>query len=294
MGRSAIRAGEIGLADMTALTVTTRDGLRLRGEIEGERTAPLVVLAHGGGQTRHAWTGAAERLLDEDFSVVRMDARGHGDSDWSPDRDYRMETFADDLMQLLDTLGRPAALVGASLGGVSALLTAAQAPDRVWSLILVDIVPRFAGPGVERVRRFMHAHSDGFATLEEASAAVRAYNPHRPPPKDPGNLMRNLRERNGRLHWHWDPAVTGAAPDAALGAMLSARLAAIPPSLPLLLVSGADSDVVDPEAVAEFSRQAPQAETVIVPRAGHMVAADRNDAFGEAISTFLKRAAPPS
>ena len=271
------------------LEVRRRDGLWLRGEVAGDAPAPLVVLLHGGGQTRHAWAQTADRLLQAGFAVARYDARGHGDSDWSRDGDYRMETFADDLLDVLGALGRPAALVGASLGGVSALLAAAEAPERVRGLVLVDIVPRFASAGVERIRSFMLANPDGFETLDAAVDAVRAYNPHRPPPRDPRGLLRSLRERDGRLHWHWDPLILGAPPDAALATLLSDRLGAIPPAVPLLLVAGADSDVVDPEALAGFARQAPQAETVVVAQAGHMVAGDRNDAFGEAITDFLQR-----
>jgi pimeloyl-ACP methyl ester carboxylesterase len=271
------------------LLVTTREGLQLRGEIDDSGDGPLVLLAHGGGQTRHAWSTTAARLAGEGFDVVRYDARGHGDSDWSPTRDYRMESHARDMIDALCAMGRPAAVVGASMGGVSGLIATAQAPDLVHALVLVDIVPRFAPGGVERIRAFMLAHPDGFATLEEATAAVRAYNPHRDPPRNPQGLLRSLRQRHGRLYWHWDPAVIGDPPDDALATMLSNSLAALPPTLPLLLVSGAQSDVVDPDAIEGFRRQAPQAETIAVQRAGHMVAGDRNDAFGDAISDFLKR-----
>jgi pimeloyl-ACP methyl ester carboxylesterase len=274
------------------LLVTTREGLRLTGEMAGSGQSPLVLLLHGGGQTRHAWAATAARLIEEGFDVVRYDARGHGDSDWSPNRDYRMETHARDIIDALRMLDRPASLVGASMGGVSGLIAAAEAPERVRSLVLVDIVPRFAPKGVERVRSFMLAHPDGFATIEEAAAAVRAYNPLRAPSRNPQGLLRSLRERHGRLYWHWDPAVIGDPPGEELSSMLSERLAALPSAMPLLLVSGAQSDVVDPEAIEEFRRQAPQAETVAVQRAGHMVAGDRNDAFSDAIGDFLKRSLP--
>src|SRR3546814_7417063 len=60
--------------------------------------------------------------------------------------------------------------------------------------------------GGKKIADFMGARPDGFATLEEASDAVAAYNPHRPRPKDISGLMKNLRLRDdGRLHWHWDP-----------------------------------------------------------------------------------------
>ncbi|MGH6614582.1 alpha/beta fold hydrolase [Sphingomonas sp.] len=278
------------MSDSHPLSVTTEGGIRLIGECDGPGTAPLVLLLHGGGQTRHAWSGTAARLTGAGFAVARYDARGHGDSDWSPSGDYSLPAHARDLVAIQRTIGRPAALVGASMGGVSALLATQDATELITALVLVDIVPRFAKGGVERVRAFMQAHPDGFATTEEAAAAVQAYNPNRTPSKNPDGLMRSLRTGpDGRLRWHWDPAVIGDPPGPELEALLSERLAALPPSLPLLLVSGVNSDVVDAAAAAEFRRQAPQAEIVAIERAGHMVAGDRNDAFGDAIDDFLRR-----
>lgn len=277
---------------MTArpIRATNAEGMAIVGELRGDGEAPLVLLLHGGGQTRHAWNGTANHLLGAGFAVGSYDARGHGDSDWATDKDYALPAHGRDLVAVLRAVGRPAALVGASMGGISALFAGADVPEMVRALVLVDIVPRFAPEGVARVRAFMQAHPDGFATVEEAAAAVRAYNPNRAPSKNPSGLMRSLREGgDGRLRWHWDPAVVGDAPTEALSDMLSERLAALPASLPLMLISGAQSDVVDPQAAAEFRRQAPQAEIVAVDRAGHMVAGDRNDAFSAAIGGFLKR-----
>jgi pimeloyl-ACP methyl ester carboxylesterase len=278
------------LSTARALSVVS-DGLHLTGEVHGPADAPLVMLLHGGGQTRHAWSGTVARLLAERFAVASYDARGHGDSDWSPSGDYSLPAHARDLIAVLNAIGRPAALVGASMGGVSALIATEEARHLIRALVLVDIVPRFAKDGVERVRAFMLAHPDGFADTAEAAAAVHAYNPNRAASKNPDGLMRSLRTgADSRLRWHWDPAVVGDPPGPELEALLSDRLAALPGSLPLLLVSGANSDVVDASAAAEFRRQAPQAEIVAIERAGHMVAGDRNDAFGDAIAAFLKRA----
>jgi pimeloyl-ACP methyl ester carboxylesterase len=272
------------------VSFTTGDGVRLAGERRGPVGGPVVLLLHGGGQTRHAWTSTAIRLAGEGYQVVTYDARGHGDSDWSPDGDYALPRHGSDLVGVLRRLGKPAALVGASMGGTSALIAASDEPGCAWGLVLVDIVPGFAASGVQRVRAFMTANPDGFASLEEAAAAVSAYNPNRQS-KNPAGLMRNLREgADGRLRWHWDPKVIGYAPTAATSQMLAARLHSLPETLPLLLIAGANSDVVDDRAMDTFREQAPHAEIISVAKAGHMVAGDRNDAFGDAISTFLKRA----
>jgi pimeloyl-ACP methyl ester carboxylesterase len=269
---------------------TAEDGVRLAGDSRGPEDGPLVVLLHGGGQTRHAWTRTATRLAGEGYHVVTYDARGHGDSDWSPDGDYALPRHGMDLLAVLRTLGEPAGLVGASMGGTSSLIAASDAPDHAWGLILVDIVPGFAASGVQRVRAFMTANPDGFASLDEAAAAVSAYNPNRQS-KNPAGLMRNLREGpDGRLRWHWDPKVIGNTPTAKTSEMLATRLHSLPARLPILLVAGANSDVVDDRAMDTFRAQAPHADVISVAKAGHMVAGDRNDAFGDAISSFLARA----
>lgn len=264
-------------------------GVQLAGDVRGPAEGPLVVMLHGGGQTRHAWGRTARRLAGEGYRVVTYDARGHGDSGWSPDGDYALPVHGRDLLAVLHALGRPAGLVGASMGGTSALIASAEEPALVRGLVLVDIVPGFAAEGVQRVRAFMTGNPDGFASLEEAAAAVNAYNPHRES-RNPEGLRRNLREgSDGRLRWHWDPRVISDPPSARTSAMLARRLADLPAALPILLVAGALSDVVDDKALDLFRAQAPQAQIVSVARAGHMVAGDRNDAFGDAISAFLRR-----
>ena len=56
-------------------------GLQVAADIYGTK-GPLVVLQHGGGQTRHAWKGAGQKLAEAGYLAVSLDARGHGDSDW--------------------------------------------------------------------------------------------------------------------------------------------------------------------------------------------------------------------
>lgn len=278
------------MSEMRPVAFTADDGVRLVGDSRGPEDGPLVLLLHGGGQTRHAWTRTANRLAGEGYRVVSYDARGHGDSGWSPDGDYALPRHGNDLLRVLRSLGEPAALVGASMGGTSSLIAASEEPATARALILVDIVPGFAADGVQRIRAFMTANPDGFASLDEAAAAVSAYNPDRKA-GNPEGLMRNLRKgADGRLRWHWDPQVIGNTPTAETSRMLADRLHSLPESLPILLVAGANSDVVDDRAMETFRAQAPHAEVISVAKAGHMVAGDRNDAFGDAISAFLARA----
>ncbi|MGW5974776.1 alpha/beta fold hydrolase [Streptomyces sp. NPDC055186] len=249
-----------------------------------------VVLLHGGGQTRHSWSRAAETLAGDGWTAVTYDARGHGDSDWAGDGDYSIARYADDLERVLDQVGggRPACLAGASLGGMTALMAEARRPGLTERLVLVDITPRPHPDGVARIRKFMTAHLDGFESLEEVAEAVAAYNPGRRR-ANPEGLHRNVRRgADGRWRWHWDPAILkrGDGPNP-LVLPEDAVAAAKSVTVPTLLVAGGASDVVREDEVGEFLTVMPTARAVTLDGAGHMVVGDRNDAFVEAIGAFL-------
>ncbi|WP_084399730.1 alpha/beta fold hydrolase [Henriciella aquimarina] len=275
---------------------TADDGVRLVADAAGHRDAPLVILAHGGGQTRHSWSGAFRRLAEHGYRVVNFDARGHGESDWSADHRYPMsrrwadmETIVNDSRQS----SAPVAIVGASMGGATALYGVSQ-EFRPNALILVDITPNSERAGMQRVRDFMAAGLKGFATLDDAADAVAAYNTSRPRPKDISGLKRNLRQHSdGRWYWHWDPGMVEIDIDQerALMARTFKGLEAAP-ELPLLLVRGLKSDVVTDSTVEEFRDRLPSLKVADVSGAGHMVAGDKNDAFLEAILGFLARHMP--
>lgn len=281
----------------------TAGGLDLVGDEAGNRAAPTVVLMHGGGQTRHSWSGTMRTLVGQGYHVINYDARGHGDSDWSESGAYHLDDRVVDLRAILQGRHGEFALVGASMGGATAIHAIASGLKAA-AVVLVDIVPEPEPEGIARIVNFMRAHTNGFASLDEAVDAVAAYNPSRPRPSDPSGLMRNLRERDGRLYWHWDPrTISGrdevgrpeAAEDSFHNLLLrSATVAARQTEVPLLLVRGLSSDVVSDAGVAAFRVLAPRLEVVDVGGAGHMVAGDRNDVFGKGVIEFLGRHMPPA
>ncbi|HEY9547579.1 MAG TPA: alpha/beta hydrolase [Solimonas sp.] len=272
-------------------------GIEVEADVGGDPAQPAVILLHGGGQTRHSWGGASRELLRQGFHVINLDARGHGNSGWAPDGDYSLEVMADDLRAVIATLPSPPALVGASMGGCTALYAVGTSRGAIASaLVLVDVVPRINMEGGKKIADFMGARPDGFATLEEASDAVAAYNPHRPRPKDISGLMKNLRLRDdGRLHWHWDPRFFKnekrmEPPQFAETLLVAAEHVRIPS----LLVRGMQSDIVSEAGVQEFREHLPALEVYDVVGAGHMVAGDRNDAFNDGVIGFLQRHRPPA
>jgi pimeloyl-ACP methyl ester carboxylesterase len=268
------------------------EGLRLVADAVGPQDGPPVLLLHGGGQTRHAWTETAEALALLGWRAISVDLRGHGDSDWSPTGDYRHERFSGDVRLIAQSFSKPPVLVGASLGGISSLLAIGTSDERLArALVLVDIATRMEFSGAARIIAFMASAPDGFASVEEAAEAVSRYNPHRPRPKDLRGLARNLRKRDdGRYAWHWDPAfiegrhtTTERMHDPDLLDRAARRL-----RVPTLLVRGRMSDLLSEEGAQTFLAQVPHAKFVDVSGAGHMVAGDENDAFTAAVIDFLK------
>lgn len=255
---------------------------------DGAADRPTILMLHGGGQNRFSWKKAGEILADQGFHVVALDARGHGDSDRAPQADYAIETLTTDVMHVLEAIGRPVVLIGASMGGLTGILVADRAgPAKVTRLVLVDVVPRFEKSGSARVRDFMFNHIHGFDSLEQAAEAVAAYLPHRKKPRSPEGLKKNLRLRDGRWHWHWDPAFMTKPGDDPQLRTEKFEQAAIDLRIPILLIRGKLSDVVSTEGVRDFLTKVPNAEFVELSDAGHTAAGDDNDAFSAAVVAFV-------
>jgi pimeloyl-ACP methyl ester carboxylesterase len=266
------------------------DGVRIVGDVAGNPDSPAVVLLHGGGQTRHSWSAAVEPLRDAGYFVVNVDLRGHGDSGWSPDGQYSAARLAGDLRTVMVDIAGPAAWVGASMGGMTAMQALAEGMNPK-ALVLVDIVLRPEIEGVDRIRKFMLGNPSGFASIDEAAGAVAAYNPRRQRPANPEGLLKNLRlGADERYYWHWDPRVLAEEPDALLRVFMQiAEGLRASVQVPTLLVRGAASDVVSDAGVAAFREVMPHVEVFDVAHAGHMVAGDSNDAFNGAMLEFLAR-----
>jgi non-heme chloroperoxidase len=269
------------------------NGVELAGDVWGDPDGPLVILQHGGGQTRHAWKGAGETLGAAGYCAVAFDARGHGDSEWAPDGVYGQDAMVEDLVLVIEQLGgRRPVLVGASMGGGTSLVAVGEDRVDATALVLVDIAPQVDVRGVENIGAFMGANPDGFESLEEVADAIAGYQPHRTRPTNLQGLAKNVRlGDDGRYHWHWDPKFRTGPRNLEQRAQrleeCARRL-----SLPTLLVRGGLSDILTEEGAQNFLELCPTAEYVNVTDAGHMVAGDKNDVFAGAVIEFLSRVVP--
>ena len=259
----------------------------------GDNVNPLVIMLHGGGQTRHSWKGVAAKIANLGFHVIAHDLRGHGESFWDSDGDYTFDAHRDDLVKIIQKLGKKANLVGASLGGMISLSLAGHEEEskHCSGLIMVDIGMRPNDEGSDRIVEFMRSGAKGFASVEEAADAVSGYLPHRERPKDISGLKKNLRlKEDGRYYWHWDPLFL--TDRTGMGEVREERFKQLENSakriaVPTLLVQGALSDILTDKEKEEFLNAVPHARFAEIQQATHMVVGDKNDIFAEAIVDFL-------
>ena len=279
------------MSDAKTIAFQSSEGFPIAADAYGDPSHDPVLFMHGGGQTRHAWGGAAAALAKHGWYTISMDHRGHGDSGWSEDANYELDYFVEDFHTVQEQIGRRMVVCGASLGGRTALLGLGGGnQDLTSALILVDIAPKTEPKGVARIQQFMRANLDGFPDLEAAADAVAAYREHRSRPKDISGLKKNLRlKADGRWYWHWDPKYIDRRDREDPSRVERVREVTPNIKVPTLLIRGGSSDVVSPEGVKDFLELLPTAQFIDVADAGHMVAGDKNDIFTDAVMEFLGR-----
>ncbi len=241
---------------------------------------PSIVLVHGGAQNAHTWDTVALALRPA--PIVAVDLAGHGHSDWRADRVYHPRSNAADLAAMLDAVAPDAELVvGMSLGGLTVTSLAAARPDLVRRLVVVDVTP-----GVTRDKAAdIHAFIEGpqhFATFEEIFSRTVEFNPTRSPESLKRGILHNA-HRNGDGSWSWnhDRGLVAAAAASDDGPQrplpgqgdLWEDVSAV--QVPLTLVRGSTSPVVDEDDVIELRRRQPGVEVLVVEGAGHSVQGDR-------------------
>ena len=265
------------------------DGLELAGEAFGDPAAPPVLFFHGGGQSRNAWRGSAQRVAAAGYYGITFDLRGHGDSDWADDGDYHVNAFARDIRKLLDQFDLPVTLVGASRGGQAALIGGSYDPDKVHLIMLADVAPDMIDGGIDGIRAFFAASADGFDSLDQA-ADMLAEHLGQKRIRDAQKLAGSMRQDDsGRWHWRWDPETGNPKflnPPSEDVAICNAAARVISP---VVVVKAELSQLVTDKSIARFHDLAPQLEVEVATGVGHMFTADRNDEFAARLLDRLAR-----
>ena len=104
----------------------------------GDKNSPPVMIVHGLYGSGRNWGVIAKRLSDQ-FFVITVDLRNHGDSPWLDTHNYHV--MADDLVEVINSLNIKPNIIGHSMGGKAAMVLALKRPNLVRNLIIADIAP---------------------------------------------------------------------------------------------------------------------------------------------------------
>jgi len=263
---------------------------RAGGPVPAPAAAELVLL-HGGAQNAHTWDTVALAL---GRPLVAIDLPGHGRSSWREDGRYGPGLLAEDVAVAVRTLAPAArAVVGMSLGGLTSLALAARHPGLVRRLALVDVTPGVNAEKSAAIIAFV-AGPESFASFDEMLDRTVAHNPGRSVASLRRGLLHNaVALEDGRWVWrhHFGQGGEGLQRVGAVDfAALWDDLSAV--RVPLLLVRGGSSPVVDEEDLAELLRRQPRARVEVVPGAGHSVQGDKPLELAALLEGFLSADGP--
>ncbi len=255
----------------------------------GTAGRPPVVFLHGGGLNAHTWDLVCASLRRERHCLA-LDQRGHGESEWSPEMDYSIESHAGDLDAFFGALElRRFVLVGMSLGGVNALAWAGTHSRRLAGLVLVDVGPEIRADGARKIAAFT-SDATPLDSVEHYVERALAFNPRRNRELLRRSLLHNLRRMpDGRFMWKYDQRHRGKAPDPAAYArrrdLLWSAVDAV--ECPTLVVRGAQSDVFHDEDAERLTGRLRRGRWVKIEGAGHTVQGDNPAGLLVTLREFL-------
>jgi pimeloyl-ACP methyl ester carboxylesterase len=259
-------------------TSPTSRGRRLSALVWQDRD-PQLVLLHGGSQNAHTWDTVAMAL---DRPLVAIDLPGHGHSDGPGDRPQgQLDAYGNavDVAAAIRQLAPAAqAVIGMSLGGLTAIALAAQAPELVRKLVLVDVLPGIKAQRAKHITDFVTGPSS-FASLDELLERTAQFNPARSRSSLRRGILHNAEQQpDGTWVWRWArhprpaPPATPASTGTRYG-QLWEPLSSI--TVPVLLGRGMRPDsVLDDDDERELLRRLPSAQVVHVEEAGHSLQGD--------------------
>jgi pimeloyl-ACP methyl ester carboxylesterase len=257
------------------------DGTRIRARLFGDPGAACrIVCLPGLTRNSRDFDGIAAALTEDPNrprTVLAVDFRGRGLSDRPGAATYRPDVEAADVIAGLDMLGwKTPAFIGTSRGGIVTMILAATVPDRVGPVVLNDIGPVIALPGLVAIRdRMAETIATPRKTWDEAVEGVRrAMGPSFPKLADSGwrrITARLYRDDGGAAVLDYDPALFDAfaAFDPTVGIPDFWPIFDALAPRPVLAIRGALSDLLSAETFAEMGARLPGMISHVVPDEGH-------------------------
>ncbi len=238
--------------------------------------APELVLVHGGAQNAHTWDTVALAL---DRPLIAVDLPGHGHSSHRDDHAYWPAENAIAVEHAVRELAPDARMVvGMSLGGLTSLALTDRAPDLVRQLVLVDVTPGVNREKSSAIAQFIDG-PEYFSSFDEILDRTIQFNPTRSESSLRRGVLHNAIEQpDGRWRWRYDlpRRGSGEGDEGRIMPGLDELWDAVARvKVPLTLVRGGLSPVVDDDDVRELERRNPAARVIVVDGAGHSVQGDK-------------------
>lgn len=247
----------------------------------GDPAKPPVILWHGLARTGHDFAPLATALA-EDYWLIAPDTIGRGLSEWSraPDVDYNFARYGEIAGDLLDHLGLDRVTwVGTSMGGSLGIYLAGGAlGERIDRLVINDIGPELPAAAAERIATYVGA-PPSFARVSELEAYFReVYAPFGFIPEDQWRRMTESSHRrlpDGRITAHYDPAIVRQLQAVSGDFTCWSEYERI--ACPILILRGAQSDLLSVDMAAEMVARRPAARIVEIADCGHAPALTKAD-----------------
>ena len=259
----------------------------------GEGT-PMII-THGLYGASDNWVTVGKALA-EHFEVYLLDQRNHGRSPHSMEHSYGL--MRDDLLEFMNAQEiEKAILVGHSMGGKTAMFFAAEYPERVQALVVVDIAPKsyfdvdsFEQETIDHQRIIRTMRAIDFTKVSSRADVETQMNEHLPWPRISQFLMKNLkREKDNTFSWSLNvealhknvkEILDGLNPD-------DFRHGNEVTGFPVLFIRGEKSDYILPDDINLIYNIFPYAEIVSIPNAGHWVHAEQPQLLIKNILYFI-------
>lgn len=265
----------------------TVNGLRLHYLDWGNDNKPPFIMLHGIARVAHQFDHLAPHFRD-DYHVMAIDMRGHGDSEWSPDAAYLVEDYVKDLEVFVEQLDlHRLTLLGNSTGGRVVQVYAGLHPDRVARLISEDVGPERTNDIASAFARQVQQEQDGWASEDELLASLKRTNT-----TTPEEILRayahfgSKRREDGRIVWKRDPNLAKGFVPTELWQFVSKI------RCPAIYILGGASRIVPPETQQKLKETIPGVQIVVIPGVGHYPDQESSAEFLRIVRAFLAGTRP--
>jgi pimeloyl-ACP methyl ester carboxylesterase len=248
-------------------------------------SGPVLLCVHGNSSHRGLWDSLL-RLLP-DYAALRLDLRGHGQSQWARPPAYSTADYADDVRAAAEILdGREFALISHSNGSLASLYFATHLEPKPKALVYMDVNPRVLDEQVEYFRQRDGAVGRVFPLLGDVLKGMRQVDDTVPDEDFLSFIKAGMHESAEGFRFALDPETYGSWQPADMWYAVE-RIAC-----PMLILRAEHSVVMSRQAAEEMSRRAPDAWLKEIGGAGHFLMLGRPAEVASEIRGFLGEIGP--